>query len=129
MTYKVIIRGKFYGDRVSPSWNDRISASARHFAEGGKMERDFVMICANAIRMQLKGAKVKTPIGIRYTFYEKDKRRDLGNLAFIDKPFEDALHRCGYIYDDGPTYVRALSFSLGEVDSHNPRVEVDIEEL
>ena len=129
MIYKVVIEGKFYGNHTVAGWNDRISSSAKHPVVGGKMERNFVNICADAIRFQLRGVEIKTPIAIRYVFYESDKRRDLGNIAYVDKPFCDALQRCGYIPNDGQKDIHKLIFELEQIDKDNPRIEVYIEEV
>ena len=92
MEYKLEIKGKFYNKtKTAPGWNDRISASARHPMQGGKMEKDFVMVCANAIRRSMRRVKIEKPIRITYIFHEPDRKRDLGNIGYIDKPFEDAL--------------------------------------
>jgi len=93
------------------------------------MERDFVMICSNAIRYQLRKAKVEKPIRITYTFYEADGRRDLGNISFIDKPFEDALQVCKVLQNDNQTWVKELHFILGGTDKKNPRILIEIEEI
>ena len=129
MIHKVVLQGKLYGNHTAPGWNDRIASSARHPMQGGKMERDFVYVCANAIRMQLRDAVIRTPISIRYVFFEADRRRDLGNIDYIDKPFCDALQRAGYIPNDGPKEIVRLIFELGQPDKDNPRIEVYLEEL
>lgn len=130
MKYIVEIKGTYYGkNRTAPGWNDRIAASARNPHAGGKVEKDFLMVCANAIRWQLRKAKVVRPVRITYTFYEADERRDLGNIAFIDKPFEDALQLCKVLENDNQTWVRELHFLLGKTDKKNPRIVVEIEEI
>jgi Holliday junction resolvase RusA-like endonuclease len=129
MTYKVVIKGKFHGNHTAPGWNDRISASATHPKAGGRMEKDFVMVCANHIRTQLKRAKIEKPIRITYVFHESDKRRDLGNISYIDKPFEDALQICKVLENDNQTWVKELHFILGETDKLNPQIEITIEEI
>ena len=127
---KVVIKGIFYGkNRTCPGWNDRISASARHPQAGAKMEREFVDVCGWEIRKQLKGVKIEKPIRITYTFHEADRRRDVGNIAFVDKPFCDALQRVGILPNDNQEYVRELHFVLGAIDKNNPRIEIEIEVL
>lgn len=130
MTYKLIIDGCYHGkNRTAPGWNDRIGASARHYQQGAKMERDIRTACGWLIRRQLKGVSIEKPISITYIFHEADKRRDLGNIAFIDKPFEDALQDCKVIPNDNQNYVRELHFLIGEIDKKNPHVEVEIKEI
>lgn len=128
MTYKVVIQGKNYNNHPAPGWNDRISASARHFQQGGKMERDFLWVCIEAIRRQLKGVVLKPYVYITYVFFETDMRRDLGNIAFIDKPFCDALQQCKVLANDNRQYIKKLTFIDGEIDKENPRIEIYIED-
>lgn len=130
MQYKVEIKGKFYNKtKTAPGWNDRISASARHPMQGGKMEKDFVMVCANAIRKYMRRVKIEKPIKITYIFHEPDRKRDLGNIAYIDKPFEDALQLVKVIPNDNQNYIREIHFILGETDKKNPGIEIYIEEI
>ncbi len=129
MKYEVVIRGRNHGNHTAPGWNDRLSASARHPMQGGKMERDFVMVCASAIRTQLKGVRIEKPIRITYLFHDADKRRDLGNMAYVDKPFEDALQVCKVLENDNQHWVKETRFLLGETDKENPRIHILIEEI
>lgn len=93
------------------------------------MERDFVMVCASAIRTQLKGVRIEKPIRITYLFHDADKRRDLGNMAYVDKPFEDALQVCKVLENDNQHWVKETRFLLGETDKENPRIHILIEEI
>lgn len=130
MIYKVEIRGKHYGkNRTAPGWNDRLSASARHPLQGAKMEKDFVMICANAIRLQLRRVHIEKPVKITYVFHESDRKRDVGNCAYIDKPFSDALQITNVLKNDNQNYVKEVHFILGDLNKQNPFIEVFIEEL
>lgn len=130
MKYLISIEGTYYGkDRTAPGWNDRISASATHPKAGGRMEKDFVLVCVGAIRKQLRGAKIRKPIRITYTFFETDERRDLGNIAYIDKPFEDALQMCKILENDNQMWVRELHFLIGQTDKKHPRILIEIEEI
>lgn len=130
MVYYVKIVGKHYGkNRTAPGWNDRLSASARHPLQGAKMEKDFVMICANAIRLQLKRVKIEKPVKITYIFHEADRKRDLGNIGYIAKTFEDGLQVTKVLPNDNQRYVREQHFILGDLNKQNPFIEVFIEEL
>lgn len=129
MTYIIEIKGKYHGEHTAPGWNDRLSASNRHYRAGAALEKDFVMVCVSQIRAQMKRAKIEKPIRITYVFHESDKRRDLGNIAYIDKPFEDALQVCKALENDNQTWVKELHFILGETDKNNPRITIYIEEI
>jgi len=130
MIYKVRIDACYYGKtRNAPGWNDRLAATGRHYQQGGKMERDFLMICANAIRHSLKRTKITKPIKLTYVFHESDRKRDLGNIGYIDKPFSDALQKTGVLPNDNQNYVREIHFILGEISKQKPFIDIFIEEL
>lgn len=129
MKHRVVIKGLNYGKRTAPGWNDRLAASARHPQAGGKMEKEFVNLCAAEIRYQLRRLKIKNPVRITYIFHEPDLRRDIGNIAYISKPFEDALQITGVLENDNQKWVREQHFIAGDTDKKNPRIEVEIEEI
>lgn len=129
MRHKVVIKGLHYGKRTAPGWNDRLAASAKHPQAGGKMEREFVNLLAYEIRYQLRRLKIKNPVRITYTFHEPDLRRDVGNIAYVSKPFEDALQITGVLENDNQKWIKEQHFIAGEVDKKNPRIEIVIEEI
>lgn len=130
MKYYVTIKGVHFGkNRVIPGWNDRLSASNKHYQQGGKMERDMLIVCLNFIRINMRGVKIVNPIRITYTHYEADRKRDIGNMTFCDKVFEDALQRAGVLPNDNLQYVREIHHVFGGVDKLRPRIEIEIEEL
>ena len=86
-------------------------------------------VCCVAIRRDLKGVKLKTPIKCTYYIFAQDKRHDRNNLeSATTKSFLDALQQCGCIKSDGFDYVLDSVFH-SEVCRQNPRVEVIIEEV
>lgn len=130
MTYKVTIAGSFFGNKTLPGLNDAIAAGNRHYQKGAKLKKDMQMVCCDAIRRQMGGVKLHPPIKITYTYFEPDKRRDLGNIgAYCDKVFCDALQVCGVIEDDGQKWVRIIRHELGKTDRQFPRIEIEMEEI
>lgn len=130
MEWKLTIKGIHWGsNRVAPDWNDKLAAHNRHYQKGAKIERDFILVCVNFIRLNLRGCKITNPVRITYTHYEADMRRDLGNIAFIDKPFCDALQKAGVLPNDNLAYIRSIHHEFGGIDKANPRIEILIEEL
>jgi Holliday junction resolvase RusA-like endonuclease len=86
-------------------------------------------VCCVAIRRDLKGVKLKTPIRCTYYIYAQDKRHDRNNLeSATTKSFLDALQQCGCIKSDGFDYVLDSVFH-SDVCQENPRIEVFIEEV
>lgn len=127
--HNVTIRGAFYGKRTFPGLNEYLRECARHPQAGARTKREYQAVAQNAVRRQLGRLKIDTPIIIHYRFYEADRRRDKGNIfAFADKVFEDALQACGVIDNDGWAQVENFTHEF-YVDSKNPRIEIDIEEV
>lgn len=130
MEYKVVIKGVHWGsNRVAPGWNDKLAEHNRHYQKGAKVEREMVLVCLNFIHLYLRNVRIEKPISITYTHYEADMRRDLGNIGFIDKPFEDALQHANIIKNDNLACVQEIRHIFGGVDKTNPRIEIFIEEL
>lgn len=86
-------------------------------------------VCCVAIRRDLKGAKLKTPIRCTYYIYAQDKRHDRGNLySATEKSFLDALQSCKVLANDSWDMCYDGVFHT-MLDRDNPRVVVEIEEL
>ena len=86
-------------------------------------------VCCVAIRRDLKGVRLKTPIKCTYYIYAQDKRHDRGNLSSAtEKSFLDALQTCKVLISDKWDCVYDSEFHT-ELCRSNPRVEVIIEEV
>ena len=128
---KVVVRGRFYGDKTFPSLNNYLAEIGRNPRAGGRMKRDYMMICSSAIRVQLKGWKAQRPIILHYIYFEpsKGQKRDVGNIHdMFDKVFEDSLQQCGVIPNDDPAHVVNMTHDFYYTDDE-PYIEVYIEEL
>ena len=86
-------------------------------------------VCCAAIRRDLKGVKLKTPIRCTYYIYAQDKRHDRGNLySATEKSFLDALQSCKVLANDSwDMCYDGVFYTM--LDRDNPRVVVEIEEL
>ena len=94
-----------------------------------RIKADNDRVCCLAIRRDLKGVKLKTPIKCTYYIYAPDKRHDRNNLeSATTKSFLDALQQCKVIKNDGFDDVLDSVFHT-TVDKAFPRVEVIIEEM
>ena len=79
----------------------------------------------------IRSAKLKPaqgPVILCYTWFERDRRRDLDNVAMGQKFVQDALVACGVLAGDGWAHVTGFAHEF-YVDKRNPRVEVTIEEV
>ena len=133
MTYKVTIPT----DRKKlPSLNDYIAAErirvggkgSRFMTKGALMKREWQSYISLFIRRDLRGVEIKKPVIIHYHYFEKDRRRDIGNIhAPCQKFTEDALQECGIIANDNQKCVVGFTAQF-TTDKENPRVEVILEE-
>ena len=86
-------------------------------------------VCCVAIRRDLKGVTLKTPIRCTYYIYAQDKKHDRGNLySATEKSFLDALQSCKVLSSDKWDCVLDSEFHT-ELCRDNPRIEVIIEEV
>ena len=122
MVYRVEIPGRLEG------LNEFIAANRTHPEKGNKMKRDGQRICFYYIRNCLKKAKIREPVRLHYTFFEKDRRRDLDNISgFFHKVFQDALVEARYLSNDGWNNIAGYSDDF-KVSKKNPHIEILIEE-
>lgn len=108
--------------------NDYIAAERANRYKGAKMKADNGKVVAAAIRQCMRGVKIEKPVFMEYTWFEKNRRRDLDNVSsFGRKVIQDALVDAGALKDDGWMHVVGFSDRF-EVDKENPRIEVRIRE-
>jgi hypothetical protein len=94
-----------------------------------RVKSDNDRVCCVAIRRDLQGVRLNTPIKCTYYIYAQDKRHDRGNLySATEKSFLDALQSCKVLENDSwdKCYDGVFHTML---DRFNPRVEVIIEEV
>ena len=120
-----------------PSLNDYIKAervrlntrNGKFLTKGALMKSQWQEDISKYIRADLKHLKIKNPVIIHYHYYEENRRRDLGNIhAPCQKFTEDALQDCGVLANDNQKCVVGFTASF-DVDKHNPRVVVHLEEV
>lgn len=94
-----------------------------------RVKSDNDKVCFVAIRRDLKGVVLKTPIRCTYYIYAQDKRHDRGNLySATEKSFLDALQLCKVLENDSWDKCYDGVFHT-DLDRSNPRIEVIIEEI
>jgi len=84
-----------------------------------------------AMREQLEGLKIKTPVEIGYKVFKPTQRRlDKMNVAAATSKFLlDAITEYGCWPDDNDDYVKTETIYPTEYDKNNGRVEVTIREI
>lgn len=115
----MVIHGTF------PSLNQYIAAMNRNRHIGNKMKQD------ETDRVQWLATQVKqkfTKVQLTFRWYEKNRKRDLDNVAFAKKFILDGLVKAGVIPNDGWKNVVGFEDKFF-VDKDNPRVVVEILEV
>lgn len=131
MTYCVTIKNnkkKFPLKGLNELLNGRLyNFRTKKYHNPVKADND--RVCCVAIRRDLNGVKLKTPIRCTYYIYAQNKRHDRGNLySATEKSFLDALQSCKVLSSDKWDCVLDSEFHT-EISRDEPRIEVVIEEV
>lgn len=119
---KLVIHGTL------PGLNEYINAERTNKYAAATMKKQCEHIVITEVKRQIRN-KIKTPVVMRYSWIEKNRRRDKDNISsFGRKVIQDGLVKAGILPDDGWNQIESFSDEF-EVDKHNPRVEVEIEEV
>lgn len=121
MRCKLVIPG------VLPGLNEYIRAERTNKHKAAAMKRQTEHVIGHMIQSQLRGVWFNSPVVMRYTWVEPNRRRDKDNIAFARKFIQDALVRSGIIQNDGWNHIEHFTDDF-TVDKNNPHVEVVIEE-
>ncbi len=94
------------------------------------MSNDVKKAYKEALRPQLEGLVLSTPISLSLTLWKAQNRLiDRSNPLSIQEKFCcDALTELGCIPDDNDEYILSTTYQTGGVDRKNPRVEIKITE-
>lgn len=123
MEYLLVIPGRL------DNLNDFIRTDKASRYKGGEMKANNEKIVSAYISQCLRGVKIQKPVHMEYTWFEKDKRRDLDNISsFGRKVIQDALVNSGVLKNDGWKEIKGFSDKF-LVDAGNPRIEVLIREV
>ena len=130
MDYDLVLNGTMpnlndylHGERIA------IRKNGKFTTKGNAMKQEYQRKVVSAVRSQLRGIHINKPVKIYYTFYEKNRKRDLDNIsAFAHKVIQDGLVQCGLLANDGWKNIVGYSDDF-YVDKENPRIEVIIREV
>lgn len=119
---KLVIPGRL------PGLNEYIAAERTNKYRAAKIKSESEHLVALAAKKCLRGWRAKGPVTMRYTWYERDQRRDKDNVSgYGRKVIQDALVRGGYLPADGWAQIADFTDAFA-VDRCSPRIEVEIEE-
>ena len=116
---------RFFVNGTLPGLNDYIAAINAHRFKGNKMKQDSQDVIGWAIAQH--HIKKVTQAYFVFNWYEKNKKRDLDNVAFAKKMCLDALVKMGVLPNDGWGNVLGFEDHFF-VDKDRPGVEVIIRE-
>ncbi len=110
-----------------PGLNEYIAAERANRQKGAALKRKYQRAVMLALKKQLRGP-LREPVFMRYTWVEKDRRRDKDNISsFGRKVIQDALVELHALKNDGWANIEGFSDRF-LVDRKTPRVEIEIEE-
>lgn len=119
MTHRFVIYGRL------PSLNDYIRAERSGWEAANRMKREYETIVIAAAR-RAHVSRIKRPVYIRYTFYEKNRKRDKDNVAGIaHKIIQDALVKARNLQNDSWDFVTGFSDEF-RIDNKLPRIVVEL---
>lgn len=108
-----------------PGLNEYIEAERAHRQKGAALKRKCQRDIAAVLRRQVKGP-LREPVWMRYTWIEKDRRRDKDNISsFGRKIIQDTLVSMNALRNDGWANIAGFSDEF-RVDKKRPRVEIEI---
>lgn len=118
-THRFVIQGRL------PSLNEYIAAERSGYHAANNMKKQCQAQIASAARCA-RLRRIKKPVYICYTFFEKNRRRDKDNVSATAHKFvQDALVQAGILAGDGWQHVTGFRDDF-EVDSRNPRILVEL---
>ena len=94
-----------------PSLNEYIAAINHNRHTGNKFKQDIEELIGWAIKQALVKGTVrptKTPCVVRFTWCEKEARRDCDNIASAKKFILDAMQKQGIIVNDNQRYIKGF---------------------
>ncbi len=99
---KMLIKCKF------PSLNDYTLANRTSKIKGNEMKQEFTNIVAWEAKKQLKIITHK-PVDIKFTWIEKNMKRDPDNICFARKFILDGIVRARILENDTHKYINSFT--------------------
>jgi Holliday junction resolvase RusA-like endonuclease len=98
-----------------------------HFLVNNQVKKMYL----EAVREQLEGLTIQTPVEITYKVYKKTSRRldKMNVVAITSKYLLDAVTELGCWEDDNDDHVKTETILPTELDRANGRVEVTIRSI
>ena len=96
-----------------------------------RISNDAKKAYSEALREQLEGLSIQTPVEVTYKVYKASKRRldKMNVVSVVSKFLLDSITEYGCWEDDNDDYVKKETILPTELDRENPRVEINIKEI
>ena len=96
-----------------------------------RISNDAKKAYSEALREQLEGLSIQTPVEVTYKVYKGSKRRldKMNVISVVSKFLLDSITDYGCWEDDNDDYVKTETILPTELDRENPRVEIIIKEI
>lgn len=114
-----------------PSLNEVINKNRGNRYAAANMKKELeAMICLYIRDAVRKGALsvVTKPCYVKFTWYERTKRRDVDNIQSSQKFVLDALQKSGVLQNDSRKWVRQIIHEVVDADHDGVLVELIEEE-
>jgi len=96
-----------------------------------RISNDAKKAYSEALREQLEGLVIQTPVEVTYKVFKASKRRldKMNVISVVSKFLLDSITEYGCWEDDNDDYVKTETILPTELDRENPRVEIMIKEI
>ncbi len=96
-----------------------------------RISNDAKKAYSEALREQLEGLSIQTPVEVTYKVYKGSKRRldKMNVVSVVSKFLLCSITDYGCWEDDNDDYVKKETIMPTELDRENPRVEIIIKEI
>jgi Holliday junction resolvase RusA-like endonuclease len=96
-----------------------------------RISNDAKKAYSEALREQLEGLDIQTPVEVTYKVFKASKRRldKMNVISVVSKFLLDSITEYGCWEDDNDHYVKTETILPTELDRENPRVEINIKEI
>ena len=96
-----------------------------------RISNDAKKAYSEALREQLEGLSIQTPVEVTYKVFKASKRRldKMNVISVVSKFLLDSITEYGCWEDDNDDYVKTETILPTELDRENPRVEIMIKEI
>lgn len=107
--------------------NEFINKQRTNAYVGAKAKKKSTNICEKYIRQAMdEGVQFSFPCKLKFTWYDKNKKKDPDNIAFQKKFILDGMIQAGFVENDGWKQIKGFSDEFF-IDKDNPRVEVEVD--